>query len=106
MRVVLIDGHFPGPDKLGTPIGTSSLKAVLDQNNLEPEERARIRETMRSEGFYQFGGGPHEAEVTMYEERAWRELVATIEENHPGLIWGTPTCLHLAGSSAPRYSLT
>jgi hypothetical protein len=84
MRVVLIDGHFPGPDKLRTPIGTSTLDAVLDLNDLEPEEQADVRETMRREGFFQFGGGA-EAEITMYEEDAWRELVEVIEENHPGV---------------------
>ncbi len=85
MRVVLIDGHFPGPDKLRAPIGTSTLEAVLDLNNLSPEQKADVRETMRREGFFQFGGGP-EVERTMYEEDAWRDLVATIEENHPGTI--------------------
>ena len=65
-------------------IAASGAKvAVLDLNDLDPGAKADVREAMRREGFFQFGGGP-EAEITMYEEGAWRELVASIEENHPG----------------------
>ncbi len=85
MRVVIIEGHFPGPDKLRSPISTSTLEAVLELNDFTPEEKADIRTTMRREGFFQFGGGA-EAETTMYQEDAWRALVDTIAENHPGTL--------------------
>jgi hypothetical protein len=84
MRVVIIKGHYPGPDRLFAPIGTSTLEAVLEQSDTTPEQKADVRETMRLEKYVQLGGGA-QPERTIYEESAWNDVITVVKENHPGL---------------------
>jgi hypothetical protein len=84
MQIVVVQGHYPGPEELCCPVWTGSLDLFCATNpGLDPDEIAQALGPS-SDRFHQIGGGA-EAEFTVYALNDWPALVAALAAQRSAL---------------------
>lgn len=78
--VVLVEGWLPGPDGLRDPLWRGSLAEFVEINGVDAAERTTMIFDLAEQGWHRTGGGAA-PEFTLYEARAYDELVAAMTES-------------------------